>query len=220
MANAFASRFQLVVDELASGNKKKFAELTHKSASHVYKICRGISRPSMTYLQHLYDEYHIDLTWLLTGEQGDNSAVTGRANSGDLVYAPIFDVQASAGFGVDVVGEDVDDYFAFNKNWLSRQLGISSESLLFVSVRGDSMEPTVQDADHVLVDMTQRQVHREGIFLLQTQDGLMVKRLKVKSKGVIDVISDNPHYASWELILADQAFNPINGRVVWSARAL
>jgi transcriptional regulator with XRE-family HTH domain len=103
MSSAFASRFQLVVDQLAQGNKKQFAEVTGKSASHIYKICRGMSRPSMAYLQELYDDYKVDLTWLLTGEQSASSQVAGTPRNSDLVFAPMFDVQASAGLGSDVV---------------------------------------------------------------------------------------------------------------------
>lgn len=220
MSTAFANRFQLIVDELANGSKKQFAELTQKSASHIYKICRGTSRPSMAYMQKLYEDYQIDLTWLVTGEQSNNMQATSFNNRSNLVYAPIFDVEASAGFGAEVTSEAIDDYFAFNKDWLSKQLGVSSESLLFVNISGDSMEPTLQDGDQVLVDMTQQSVHREGVFLLQTETGLMTKRLKLKPQNTLQVISDNPQYPNWEIRLEEQEFNPVSGKVVWTARKL
>ena len=220
MSTAFANRFQLIVDELANGSKKQFAELTQKSVSHIYKICRGASRPSMAYMQKLYDDYQIDLTWLVTGEHSNNMQATGFSNRGDMVYAPIFDVEASAGFGADVASEAIDEYFAFNKSWLSKQLGVSSESLLFVNISGDSMEPTLQDGDQVLVDMTQQKVHSEGVFLLQTETGLMAKRLKLKPQNTLQVTSDNSQYPSWEIRLEEQEFNPVSGKVVWSARKL
>ena len=220
MSTAFANRFQLIVDELANGSKKQFAELTQKSTSHIYKICRGTSRPSMTYMQKLYEDYQIDLTWLVTGEQSNNMQATSFNNRSNLIYAPIFDVEASAGFGVEVTSEAVDEYFAFNKNWLSKQLGVSSESLLFVNISGDSMEPTLQDGDQVLVDMTQQKVHNEGVFLLQTETGLMAKRLKINAQNTLQVTSDNPQYPKWEIRLEEQEFNPVSGKVVWSARKL
>ena len=220
MSTAFANRFQLIVDELANGSKKQFAELTQKSASHIYKICRGVSRPSMAYMQKLYDDYQIDLTWLVTGEQSSNTQATSFGNRSNLVYAPIFDVDASAGFGAEVTSETVDEYFAFNKSWLSKQLGVSSENLLFVNISGDSMEPTLLDGDQVLVDMTQQKVHSEGLFLLQTDTGLMAKRLKINVQNTLQVTSDNPQYPNWEIRLEEQEFNPVSGKVVWSARKL
>jgi len=219
MSTAFSRRFQLVVDQLAQGNKKHFAELTGKSASHIYKICRGMSRPSMAYLQELYEEYKVDLTWLLTGEQSAGNQVAGTPTNQDLIFAPMFDVQASAGLGNEVVAEDVEDYFAFNKSFLSRQLNVSSEQLVFVTISGDSMLPTLHDGDRVLVDMSQKAVSHEGLYLLQSEDGLMAKRLSDK-QGELSVVSDNPEYDNWKILPANREANPVAGKIVWCARTI
>jgi len=219
MSSAFASRFQLVVDQLAQGNKKHFAELTGKSASHIYKICRGMSRPSMAYLQELYAEYKVDLTWLLTGEHSDGAQVAGTPTTSDLVFAPMFDVQASAGLGSEVQAEDIEDYFAFNKSFLSRQLNVSGEQLVFVTISGDSMLPTLHDGDRVLVDMSQKGVNHEGLYLLQSEDGLMAKRLSDK-QGELSVISDNPEFDNWTIPAQGREANPVTGKIVWCARAI
>ena len=220
MANAFARRFKLVVDQLTQGNKKQFAELTGKSASHIYKICRGASRPSMAYLQSLYEEFKVDLTWLLTGEQSDQAQPAGTLPNQAMVFAPMFDVQASAGSGALVHSEDINDYFAFNKTWLSRQLNVSSEQLAFVNIDGDSMLPTLNAGDNVLVDMSQATLTREGIYLLQTEEGLLAKRLKLATSGDIEVISDNPDYPNWTISAQDNEHNRVVGKVVWSARQI
>ena len=219
MANAFSRRFQQVVDQLTKGNKKQFAELTGKSASHIYKICRGASRPSMDYLQHLYDEYRVDLNWLLTGEQNDSGSSVASPSK-DIVFAPMFDVQASAGFGAAVNAEDISEYFAFNKSFLSRQLGVSGDQLAFVSISGESMLPTFHEGDQVLVDMSQTLVQSEGVFLVHTEDGLLAKRLKKKAGEHLQVISDNPEYKSWEIDLKVVESNPVVGKIVWCARTV
>ncbi|MEY8203769.1 MAG: S24 family peptidase [Bermanella sp.] len=218
MANAFARRFMLVVDQLAKGNKKQFAQLTNKSASHVYKICRGASRPSMAYLQYLYDEFRVDLNWLLTGEQNENSQPMGSKPDQELVFAPMFDVQASAGLGSDVSLENIDDYFAFNKRWLSSQLNVCGDKLAFVSIDGDSMLPSLNPGDNVLVDLSHTQLVHEGIYLLHSEQGLMAKRLKQLAQGRIEVISDNPEYQSWFIDDANSESPRIVGKVVWCAR--
>ena len=220
MANAFAQRFMLIVDQLAKGNKKQFAQLTGKSSSHIYKICRGMSRPSMGYLQDLYEEFQIDLNWLLTGERSEHVSPMGRLEDKDLVMAPMFDVQASAGLGQEVISEEVSDYFAFNKKWLSSQLRVSGENLALVSVSGDSMLPTLNDGDDVLVDMTQKRVHQEGVYLLHTESGLMTKRLKQHANGLLNVISDNPDFDSWDIEPHNLEENSIVGKVVWCARSI
>lgn len=217
MSTAFSRRFQLVVDQLAKGNKKHFAELTGKSASHIYKICRGMSRPSMAYLQELYNEYKVDLTWLLTGEHSEGAQVAGTPKNSDLVFAPMFDVQASAGMGSDVVAEGVEDYFAFNKSFLSRQLNVSGDELVFVTISGDSMLPTLHDGDRVLVDMSQKLVNHEGLYLLQSESGLMAKRLS-DHQGSLRVVSDNPEFENRTIEASARDANPIAGKIVWCAR--
>ncbi len=217
MTTAFSRRFQTIVDQLTQGNKKQFAELTGKSNSHIYKICRGASRPSMTYLENLYDEFRIDLNWLLTGETRSDHSAVGVGQ--DLIFVPQFDVEASAGFGSIAQSEEVTNSFAFNKRWLASQLGVYSEQVVFVSVKGDSMQPTLEDGDMILVDLSHQQVHCEGIYLLQTEDGLMAKRLKHK-QGVIEVRSDNPEYPTWQITPCGSEHNRIAGKVVWCGRGV
>lgn len=217
---SLASRFQTVVDQLAQGNKKQFAEMTGKSASHIYKICRGMSRPSMAYLQELYNEYRVDLTWLLTGEQSDAANPAGVIANSEQVHAPMFDVQASAGAGMMVEAEDIADYFTFNKSFLSRQLGVSGEQLAFVTISGDSMMPTLRDGDQVLVDMSQKNIQSGSIYLLNTDTGLVAKRIRPLDNSSLDIISDNQDYDSWILNLAETEDNPLMGKVVWSARSV
>ncbi|GLQ32633.1 XRE family transcriptional regulator [Litoribrevibacter albus] len=216
MSTPFSRRFQLVVEQICQGNKKQFAELTGKSASHIYRICRGASRPSMTYLQELYDEFKVDLNWLLTGEESSGQKA-GTASSKDLVFAPMFDVEASAGAGALVQSEDIVEHFGFNKNWLSSHLRVSSDNLAFVTVNGDSMVPTLEDGDMILVDMSQQQVHREGIYLITTEDGLVTKRLK-SDKNALQVISDNPDYPSWTIDPQNADQYRVAGKVIWNGR--
>ncbi|MFT4925596.1 MAG: phage repressor protein C with HTH and peptisase S24 domain [Phenylobacterium sp.] len=219
MSTAFANRFGLIVDQLAKGNKKHFAELTGKSVSHVYKICRGMSRPSMNYLQGLYDEFKVDLNWLLTGEES-HGQVTGEVIDKDLVFAPMFDVQASAGYGSLVGSEDITESFGFNKSWLSSQLRVSSDNIAFVTVSGESMQPTLDDGDMILVDLSDQQVRAEDIYLLQTDGSLMTKRLKKARNGELQVISDNPQYPSWSIKPSEDEQSQVVGKVVWCGRKL
>lgn len=226
MSSALARRFQFLVDQFAKGNKKAFAELTGKSASHVYKICRGSSRPSLAYLEHLNEAFRIDLNWLLTGEQSQQDAMaTGSFNANqETVNAPVYDVQASAGMGTDVASEEVSEYFTFNKRWLTRELGVSGDKLAFVSVNGDSMEPTLKHGDQVLVDMSKAHIDGRSVYLIKTDQGLMVKRLASKQPSEIQIHSDNPDYDTVTLTLSsddqDASAFAILGKVVWSARTL
>ncbi|PKF54094.1 transcriptional regulator [Alteromonadales bacterium alter-6D02] len=97
------------------------------------------------------------------------------------------------------------------------QLGVHTVKVAFVSVKGDSMQPTLEDGDMILVDMSYQQVHKEGVYLLYTEDGLMTKRLK-PIKGGIKVVSDNPEYPSWEILASTQEQARVVGKIVWFGR--
>lgn len=214
MSTAFSRRFLTLVDQITDGNKKRFAEITGRSASTIYRICRG-GRPSLAYLEALSEQFKIDLNWLITGEKASEEINTNRKS--ELVIAPKFDVEASAGFGQVGFSEDISEHFGFSKQWLSSHLGVHSEQLAFVSVRGDSMQPTLEDGDMILIDMSQKQAHKEDVYLLHTEDGLMTKRLK-PIKNSIKVISDNADYPSWEISAANAEQTGIVGKVVWFGR--
>lgn len=215
MSSAFSRRFLSLIEQITDGNKKRFAEVTGRSASTIYRLCRGGSRPSLAYLEQLSEQFSIDLNWLITGERALDAA-TNNKNS-ELVIAPKYDVEASAGFGQVTGSEDISEHFGFSKQWLSSQLGVHSEQLAFVSVRGDSMLPTLADSDMILVDMSQQQAHKEDVYLIHTEDGLMTKRVK-PMQGGIKVISDNPDYPSWEINASADEQTRIVGKVVWFGR--
>ncbi|PKF56105.1 LexA family transcriptional repressor, partial [Alteromonadales bacterium alter-6D02] len=212
MSTSFSRRFVTLVEQLTDGNKKRFAELTGRSPSTIYRICRGGSRPSLAYLEHLYETFNIDLNWLITGER--NVEQLDHKQTSDLVIAPKFDVEASAGFGQVGFAEEVSEHFGFSRQWLASQLGVHTDKVAFVSVKGDSMQPTLEDGDMILVDMSYQQVHKEGVYLLYTEDGLMTKRLK-PIKGGIKVVSDNPEYPSWEILASTQEQARVVGKIVW-----
>lgn len=216
---SLSQRFNHIIDTLCEGNKAQFARLTGKSPSHVYKICRGQSRPSMQYLTDIYQQLNVDITWLLTGDQSDTTGNIKNPNAqNDFVYAPVLDVQASAGFGATGFSEELQEQFVFDRQWLSRNLRISGDKLAFIHVSGDSMLPTLENGDMILVDLSQQQLHSNDIYVLNTADGLITKRLK-KSGEAIQVISDNENYPSWTLDKNDEQIQ-IAGKVVWCSRRL
>lgn len=217
MSTGLSRRFQEMVDLVCQGNKKQFAELTGKSPSHVYKICRGVSKPSMKYLHDLYDAVQVDINWLLTGDKPAGDIVK-LPTSDELIYAPMFDVQASAGFGSTGFEEQATDHFVFDKTWLANNLRLNSDNIAFVQVSGDSMLPTLEDGDMILVDLSVNQVQQQDIYLLHTEDGLLTKRLKTLNNGDIEVKSDNSNYETWTLSTSQEQQAYVAGKVVWVSR--
>ncbi|WP_150120893.1 S24 family peptidase, partial [Sulfitobacter sp. HI0040] len=67
---------------------------------------------------------------------------------------PVYDVSASAGFGALVDYEEQTHSLAFPPDYLKRLTSSPPQNLAIISVKGESMEPTLVDDDIVLVDMS------------------------------------------------------------------
>lgn len=135
-----------------------------------------------------------------------------------LINIPRHPVTVSAGPGAIVSAEVGRPYFAFDERWLKALTATAPERLSIVRVEGDSMAPTLNAGDDILVDLGDCGDRiRDGIYVLRVDDALVVKRLALNPFGRrVTVQSDNPSYADWP----DCDLDEINciGRVIWSGR--
>lgn len=135
------------------------------------------------------------------------------------VTIPEYDVRASAGPGSIVDSENVRDEWAFSRHYLD-SLGVLGHKLGVIEVIGDSMADTLNSGDRILVDMTDRNPARPGVFVLWDSDATVVKRVEkipASDPPVLVLISDNPSHRPYEV---NAEFVNIVGRVVWYARRL
>ncbi len=153
----------------------------------------------------------------------DEEVLGGTARQGSLVgefvAVPRFNLGASAGPGSHVDDEAERINFGFDPAWL-RMLGVRAGHVSMIRVAGDSMRPTLNDGDDILVDRSDGADRvRDGIYVLRMDDMLIVKRLAPHpATRRCTIRSDNQAYAD----LADCDPNEIDiiGRVVWSGRKL
>ena len=136
----------------------------------------------------------------------------------DLVNIKRHPVRASAGPGAIVSEGRGKPYFGFDERWLKALTSTPAGSLSIVRVEGDSMSPTLNDGDDILVDLGDcGERLRDGIYVLRVDDALVVKRLALSPMGRrVTVQSDNPAYPDWP----DCGLDEIHciGRVIWSGR--
>ena len=127
-------------------------------------------------------------------------------------------VTVSAGPGAVVTEELGKPYFAFDERWLKALTATPAPKLSIVRVEGDSMSPTLNPGDEILVDLGDCDDRlRDGIYVLRVDDALVVKRLALNPMGRrVTVQSDNPAYPDWP----DCGLNEVHciGRVIWAAR--
>jgi phage repressor protein C with HTH and peptisase S24 domain len=129
-------------------------------------------------------------------------------------------VSVSAGPGAVVSEELGKPCFAFDERWLKALTASAPAKLSIVRVEGDSMAPTLNAGDDILVDLGDAADRlRDGIYVLRIDDSVVVKRLALNPMGRrVTVQSDNPAYSDWP----DCGLDEISciGRVIWSGRKI
>ncbi|GGI81353.1 hypothetical protein GCM10007973_17300 [Polymorphobacter multimanifer] len=137
----------------------------------------------------------------------------------DYVLIPELSVGASAGNGAEAGDEVPLSVLAFQARWVRSMASSRPDALNVISVQGDSMLPTLADGDQILVDTADSERLRDGIYVLRTDDALLVKRLSVNpATRRLTIRSDNDAYPSWDD--CDPAGVQVIGRVVWVGRRL
>ena len=151
----------------------------------------------------------------------DDEALSAAGTSPEIRQLPgtrpvaVHRLQAAAGGGALDLDETVKSYAYFRHEWLSRQ-GLVAERCSIIGVMGESMEPTLPEGCVILLDRNRRRRREGRIFVLRTEEGLVVKRAGKGENGGWQLVSDHPRWpdAPWP----DDA--AIIGEVRWMAREL
>ncbi len=98
--------------------------------------------------------------------------------------------------------------------WLNHA-GLNPKHIKVINVQGDSMKPTLQHGDQVLVDTACNRFIDDAIYAIRQSDRLRIKRIKLKLDGSIEVKSDNNHGFGPEIYSKEEAaaFN-VFGRIL------
>jgi phage repressor protein C with HTH and peptisase S24 domain len=145
------------------------------------------------------------------GGQGDEFAAIG-----------LHDIEASAGPGRTPDNEDPVGALAFRQSWLQRE-SIKPDRAAVIRVHGDSMSPTLNNGDIILVrfdapGLAEGDFINGGIYVIRADGEVHVKRMFKSGRKIIAVSDD--------LMTSPMVFNVANagfafiGDVVWTGRQL
>jgi phage repressor protein C with HTH and peptisase S24 domain len=209
---------RLVLERLCVERGEDFAGLSRmlgRNPAYIQQfVRRGVPRKLREEERRKLARYFAVPESLLGGPAQEAGAPNG------LVSVIRHPVMVSAGAGAVVTQELGKAYFAFDERWLKALTPSSPSNLSIVRVEGDSMAPTLNAGDDILVDLGDAGDRlRDGIYVLRIDDALVVKRIALNPVGRrVTVQSDNPAYPDWpDCGLSD--INPI-GRVIWSGRRI
>jgi phage repressor protein C with HTH and peptisase S24 domain len=197
---------------------EQLAERTGLSVGTVSKLESGKMKLTQDYLSQLAPALRCapaELLPLIDLPSHLRQAPSGVSDEFTLI--PVRDVRAAAGAGAVVDSEAEIHRVAFRQEWLRSVTTATPEQLTVIQVDGDSMWPTLNDGDHVLVDTTQQSIGRDGLYVLRSGDEVQVKRVQIDPEsGLLTILSDNAAYRSHEGV--DPTKISVRGRVIWVGR--
>ena len=175
----------------------------------------------------------VSLDWLATGKppfihpRWNPQTLSASAHKqfdgedgGSTIMVPRYDIEAAAGSGREVLDEIEVERVPFPEQWLRAVVGGQPSKLALINAVGDSMEPEINEGDLLFVDRSITSVPADGIYVLNIEGRLFVKRLQQHPDGRVTVRNSNPQYENYVIEKDAGVSLRIIGRVRWHGRPL
>ena len=209
----------------------KRASVSQVTISHVENNMSDQSK----FLPQLASALGVSSEYLLSGKEYieknkgslEDFVVIGGGTSGEIpskeeyCLIPKFSVSGSCGSGSIIDNVDIKGGLVFSQSWIAAQ-GLNEESLVVISAVGDSMYPTIENDQVLLVDTNDKVVRSSKIYFLCIDGEHYIKRLINMITHWV-VRSDNPdkqQYPDIEISSENMNLIQVEGRVVWRGGSL
>ena len=199
-------------------SQAELARLIGIKQPSVFKILSGETRNPKKILE-IATALNVDPHWLKTGEGDPDPSYriveVSEPQNPNTVRIDILDVEASAGNGAYLSPTEQGLLSQeFDLTFFRQQFGrTDAKHLKLITVKGDSMAPTLESGDLLYVDISENYFAADGLYVFTFDGQTFIKRLQKVGKEML-VISDNPTYKEWTFTQDDDVF--IHGRVVFS----
>ena len=199
-------------------SQAELARLIGIKQPSVFKILSGETRNPKKILE-IATALNVDPHWLKTGEGDPDPSYriveVSEPQNPNTVRIDILDVEASAGNGAYLSPTEQGLLSQeFDLTFFRQQFGrADAKHLKLITVKGDSMAPTLESGDLLYVDISENYFAADGLYVFTFDGQTSIKRLQKVGKEML-VISDNPTYKEWTFTQDDDVF--IHGRVIFS----
>lgn len=207
---SFIQRLHQLVD--IAGNASTLAKRAGISHSGLSRYLAG-GEPSRKVLIALAEATGTSIAWLVSGT--GNALNTPVNNDSTLRLLPFISMEANS----DVKSTGLKKDFtaqAFCFKWLNDH-GLDNTDLCALEVRGESMEPTLKAGSIVLLDVSQRSIEDDHIYLIKDSGISLIRRLQLEIGGNVRALADNPKHREFQVHI-DKI--DILGRIVWCGTLL
>lgn len=179
---------------------------------------RGVSKAGAIKAQGVFG---VSSAKIITGEDQSFQPITALAPApvpgAPAISVPLLANAGSMGPGTEIQHDDVlVGHIALSEQWVARRLQpTSTAALRFIHAYGDSMSPTFEDGDILLVDTGIKDPRIiDGVYVMAANDRVYIKRVRQRMDGVVEISSDNATVKTVDVLNGDHRID-ILGRVVW-----
>lgn len=176
-------------------------------SSHLHRVARELGTTT-AYLEGETDD----------ASEGAIPVPTPERLADQLDLVGIAQIDAQYGMGETFLQHHIEQEVKyFPRDWVRAITDSPPEKLVWARGWGDSMAPTIQPTDLIMIDLSQTKVREQDvIWAAAVGDMGMIKRLRVRADGVT-ILSDNPNVSD-DYATHDEIH--IVGRVIFIGRRL
>ncbi|MDR2008161.1 MAG: XRE family transcriptional regulator [Alphaproteobacteria bacterium] len=180
-------------------NQIEFANAIGVTQATVSRYISESASPSFDILHKMSKVLDIDLPLLY-----NNKGSTPPPMDHSMVKIPFYYSEVSAGRGLSSLDE-TPDYLSFDGNWLKNEFMVKNfDDTFSLKVKGDSMEPLIQEGDIVFAKKFDNTTSYQGIYIVCYNSDYLIKKIQFKHKDNVKLISQNPEYDPIEIDLTGE----------------
>lgn len=213
-----------IIDKDFRGSQTLFSERVGISLA---QIGQWLASPDSPHLRNMSERSARKIEEKLGLTEGtldisDNALISSMlSNAENDLFIPIRNVSASMGPGyVTSEFELVIDSMQVSRSWLRKELPqvTSLQNLQIITSVGDSMSPTFDAGDLLLIDTGVTTISSDLIYAFTYKGCMYAKRIFVDPvESMIYVKSDNPSASNWKAISMDDIADfTVHGRVIYA----
>lgn len=210
------------IDEPLSPFHRRLREVVGTESQNAFAARAGISQsafnrilhggsPSLDSLIGIANAANVTVGWLAAGE-------TVTASKADDVLIQRLAFRASAGAGGPLVLDEEGDRVPFPPGIL-QELRMRPEHARLLAAESDSMRPTIEGGDLLLLDIRRTEIVEGKIYVFAVGDTVFVKRLRRPGSRLLMRSDNRELYPDEEEVPTADPVRII-GRVVWVGRRL
>lgn len=197
-------------------NPKTLAERANVGRSFVYDILSGRScNPTSAKIAAIADKLDISMQYLLSGTHPNPSAT--QQHWAGLAEVATLDVEPSASGSLVVSKTTQNSAMCFSEKFILETLSTNPTKIRQFCITCDSMQPTLQISDTLLIDTGTQTITGAGLYLIFDGNNLKPRRLELLGQNRAFIGADNPRYVNFETSPNEIV---IVGKVVWLGRTV